>query len=266
MGLLGKLRRRFGPQDRVTNELQTRVPTFYPASLNYWDFEYIAYQAADMFPQQIISLMGSDILREVNSSESVFRKTDQALDALFGQFGSDKATLGYGRVYGTLLNDWGDGDGKSILEIGLGTNDPKAISSMGKHGHPGASLRAFAARYPKARVYGADIDRSILFTEDRISTSFVDQLKPNTFADMHKGFGLPHYDLVIDDGLHCSSANINTLLFFISISKENSVFIVEDIPDRTLPVWAVTSSVLKYRKYDCQIVSTGKSNVFVLRV
>ena len=51
----------------------------------------------------------------------------------------------------------------NLLEIGLGTNNPKIVSSMGLKGKPGASIRAFKEIYINASIYGADVDENILF-------------------------------------------------------------------------------------------------------
>lgn len=45
-------------------------------------------------------------------------------------------------------------------------------------GVPGGSLRAYRDYLPNAKIYGAGIDASILFPEDRINTFVVDQLDP----------------------------------------------------------------------------------------
>jgi hypothetical protein len=44
---------------------------------------------------------------------------------------------------------------------------------------------------------------------------FVDQTKPDTF-DLLCEEGAEQYDLIIGDGLHASSANINSLTFALS--------------------------------------------------
>jgi hypothetical protein len=52
-----------------------------------------------------------------------------------------------------------------VFECGIGTNNPNLASSMGVNGKPGASLRAWRDYFPHATIYGADIDRDILFKE-----------------------------------------------------------------------------------------------------
>ena len=45
----------------------------------------------------------------------------------------------------------------------MGTNNPNLVSTMGSSGRPGASLYAFKEYLPNAIIYGADIDKDILF-------------------------------------------------------------------------------------------------------
>ena len=54
-----------------------------------------------------------------------------------------------------------------VLEIGLGTNDENLISNMWKYGKPGAAVKAFRDFFKKAKIYGADIDKKILFCIQR---------------------------------------------------------------------------------------------------
>lgn len=69
---------------------------------------------------------------------------------------------------------------KKVFECGLGTNNPNLPSSMGILGKPGASLRVWRDYFPNAQIYGADIDKEILFTEERIKTYFINQLIPES--------------------------------------------------------------------------------------
>ena len=60
----------------------------------------------------------------------------------FNKYKSDKSlNHNYHLIYGALFPD--TNKVKKILEIGLGTNNEKLISNMGKNGSPGASVRAF---------------------------------------------------------------------------------------------------------------------------
>ena len=117
----------------------------------------------------------------------------------------------------------------NILEIGLGTNNSDTVSHMGKNGRPGSSLYAYREFFPKANIFGADVDERILFESERIKTAYVDQLKPETFKQMHRELGEPYLDLFIEDGLHSVSASLNSLNYAISVTKKNGYIILEDL-------------------------------------
>lgn len=179
----------------------------------------------------------------------------------FDKYGSDKASKNnYHLIYDPLLSE--RGAVKAVLEIGLGTNNTKIASNMGKDGKPGASLRAFRDFLPHAMIYGADIDREILFEEDRIKTFFVDQTNPITLEDLSKN--LPdQFDLIIDDGLHAPNANIATLTFALPKLKSNGGwFILEDIHPIALSIWEVVGTILPRNKYRSYLVETKSSWVF----
>ena len=124
---------------------------------------------------------------------------------------------------------------------------------MGSGGRPGASLYAFKEYLPKANIYGADIDKNILFNEDRIKTCFVDQLDLKSFENIKNTFGEIQYDLIIDDGLHSIGANLNTLLFALDNVKLNGWIVIEDIhiPDNWYTIHYFLS---KSNKYNCELI------------
>jgi hypothetical protein len=102
-------------------------------------------------------------------------------------------------------------------------------SSIGQAASPGASLRAFRDMLPDARVFGADLDRTILFSEDRIETTFVDQLKPATLETLYATFGSRPFDLVVDDGLHGLASNLVTLNFALRHVNAGGFIVIEDV-------------------------------------
>lgn len=69
------------------------------------------------------------------------------------------------------------------------------------HG-PGGSLRMWEEYFPRASIYGADIDSSCLFQEGRIATFQMDQTDPDSAGDFWIRVGESSFDLIIDDGLH----------------------------------------------------------------
>lgn len=56
---------------------------------------------------------------------------------------------------------------KNVFECGIGTNNIAVKANMTASGKPGASLRVWRDFFPNAMIWGADLDRNILFTEDR---------------------------------------------------------------------------------------------------
>jgi hypothetical protein len=95
---------------------------------------------------------------------------------------------------------------KSVLEVGLGTNNANLTSSMGVQGRPGASLRVWRDYFPVATIIGADIDKEILFQEDRIFTFYCDQTDPESISRFFTQCPIKRIELIIDDGLHTEEA------------------------------------------------------------
>lgn len=121
-----------------------------------------------------------------------------------------------------------------LFECGIGTNNPGITSSMGEAGKPGASLRLWRDYFPNAEIVGADIDKDILFSENRIKTFHVDQTKPASVQALWQAAGVEHFDVMIDDGLHVFEAGI--CLFENSIHKlaNGGIYIIEDVKSRDL--------------------------------
>lgn len=136
----------------------------------------------------------------------------KALADSFTRYGSDKGRQGYAAIYQIIIDSMQELDSNRVLtvvEIGLGSSNPRIPSNMGVFGSPGASLRSFRDFISSASIIGGDIDASVLFAEERIQTYYVNQLHKlsiETFLDHSHDF-----DLLIDDGLHELDANLNTL-------------------------------------------------------
>ena len=115
-----------------------------------------------------------------------------------------------------------------LFECGIGSNDLNIESNMGIHGKPGASLRMWKDFFPEASIYGGDIDKEILFEEERIQTFYVDQRNPELIKSMWKKIN-KKFDIIIDDGLHSFDANISFFENSFSNLKKGGVYIIEDI-------------------------------------
>jgi len=207
------------------------------------------FHLADL--RMAVETLGAYMNTEIQNWPDLFAETNDArnLADLLNHYGSDKASRhNYQLIYAWLLDRT---SAFEMLEIGLGTNDPELRSTMGVNGRPGASLRAFRDWAPRCKVFGADVDTRILFTEERIETYFVDQTDPATLTEL--GLKLPPLDLIIDDGLHTPGANMNVINFAMPLLKPGGVLVIEDISPVFLPFWRVAIPVLS-RDYDCKLV------------
>jgi len=198
-----------------------------------------------------------------SSELSVARSLDATeLGELFRKHGSDKSTdHDYFEVYGSILAEKRN-EPLRILEVGLGTNNLAFQSNMGLGGRPGASLRAFRDWAPMADVFGADIDRGVLFTEDRINTFFVDQCDTASLQSLSAQIG-SNFDLIIDDGLHLPHANFNTIEALLPLLKSDGTMVVEDIDAVHLDYWRVARAVLS--DYDTILAERRGGWIFVIK-
>jgi len=192
------------------------------------------------------------------------RQSVAAIKERFDFHGSDKATFhNYQHLYGTLLADRTSIG--TIFEIGLGTHHADVVSNMGQAGKPGASLRAFRDYCPNATVVGADIDKRVLFAEERITTHYVDQTDPATFDRLQAAIPAGSFDLFIDDGLHSANANIASLRFGLAIVKKGGWVVIEDIGGPVLPIWQVVAALLPAAYAPKLYKDVTGSLVFVVR-
>lgn len=245
-------------------------PLFQPNSAGFYsDRAVLAYQTINQtFPAlgSFAKFMGLRAVDVVDIEAFPVSKDDlesvQLLKASLDAYGSDKANShNYHYAYGVILRDRSAVTG--LLEIGMGTNNPDVVSNMGALGKPGASLRAFRDFLPNAHIYGADIDRRILFAEERIDTFFVDQTDIVALAELGKSIpdGL---DLIIDDGLHSPNANILTMQFALPKIKAGGWFVIEDIALEALPVWEVVTAMLP-ANFEPHIFRAASTLVFAVK-
>jgi hypothetical protein len=146
-------------------------------------------------------------------------------------------THNYTTIYSVLFGNLRDRPLR-IFELGLGTNDTKFADNMGINGIPGASLRGWRELFPNALVFGADIDRDILFEEDRIKTFYCDQLDSVAVRDLWSQPVLQGgMDIIIDDGLHSFEANTSFLDGSLANLRPGGVYVIEDIRQEAIERW-----------------------------
>ena len=161
-----------------------------------------------------------------------------------GNHGSDKgheyiqySWHNYTLIYHKLFQDI-QYQTKRVFELGLGTNNTQIPSNMGKDGKPGASLYGWAEFFPNAQIFGADIDKNILFQTDRIHTYYCDQTNPDIIQAMWSQEGLEEpFDIIVEDGLHTFEANVCFFENSIHKLKKGGYYIIEDIRNDTLERW-----------------------------
>lgn len=155
-----------------------------------------------------------------------------SLCAIMTSFGSDKGNdwHNYTTLYSKLFTPWKN-QPIHLFELGLGTNFTDIPSNMGPHGHPGASLYGWSLFFPHAYIYGADIDKRVLFDEQKIKTYYCDQCDAQSIREMFQQKDLKDlsFDIIIEDGLHEFSANINFLLNSINVLRKGGIYIAEDL-------------------------------------
>lgn len=115
-----------------------------------------------------------------------------------------------------------------VFELGIGTN--KAPNQrLIRTSKPGASLRVWKEYFPNAVIYGGDIDKKTMFSENRIKTFLVDQTNEQSVKNMWGKIKINNFDIIIDDGLHTfEAAKVFFENSFIKL-KKNGYYFIEDI-------------------------------------
>ena len=199
------------------------------------------------FDDQIKSIIHKRFVNKISNKTELknynFLNNDKSneLSQLCEKYGSDKGYIDfekknswpwkphtYSNVYNNLFNHCRENI-KLVFECGIGTTDTKIPCNMSSNGKPGASLRVWRDYFYNAVLYGADIDPTVIFSEKRIKTFFVDQLDKKEIKKMWKSIDKDNFDLIIDDGLHEYEAAKN--LFFESFHKlkKGGLYIIEDV-------------------------------------
>ena len=163
-------------------------------------------------------------------------KKPTPLCEIMGRNKSDKGSItittswhNYTTFYYALFKNIADKELR-VFELGIGTNNPRIASSMGINGRPGASLYGWSEFFPNSKVFGADIDRDILFNTDKIKTFYCDQRNSEVIQKMWTEPELQdNFDIIVDDGLHFYEANFTFFENSIHKLKSNGYYIVEDI-------------------------------------
>ena len=156
-----------------------------------------------------------------------------------------KRSHSYSNYYYSIFNHFKD-DVKLLFEFGLGIVDGKS----------GASLKVWKEYFKKAQIYGGDINKDILFNEDRIKTYYLDQLDTRSIKKMWKKIKVKNFDIIIDDGLHTKEAIINCFVNSFEKLKNNGVYIIEDVKPLE-----INDIMIKLKDYSPELVTLRGNNI-----
>ena len=198
-----------------------------------------------------------------------YKKRDRSeINILCDKYGSDKGEVNnignpyvwpshnYADVYELMFRLRKD-DVKLVIECGLGTNNPDLKSSMGVNGKPGASLRVWKDYFPNAKILGVDIDKEVLFSENRIETYFCDQTSSQSIDEFSKAAQLSEetVDIIIDDGLHEFHAGKSFFEGMVKYLSQNGIYVIEDI---------TAGDLLRYKDYFLELSDQYSAQFFNL--
>jgi hypothetical protein len=231
---------------------------FQRASYCWWCIRiYTLRRVAAIFIQRTSVVYGqpSDFIDRIRGVNTLAPTT---MCRVMTKHGSDKGRFrhNYTTIYFEMFREF-RGRPLRIFELGLGTNNPQLPSSMGVMGRPGASLRGWRELFPQALVFGADIDRDILFTDTRIQTFYCNQLDDNAIRDLWTQPAMQGgMDIILDDGLHTFPANTSFLAGSLKHLHVGGVYVIEDIPDRDIATWRseLSNYASQFSNYDFALV------------
>ncbi len=162
-----------------------------------------------------------------------------SLTTLANKYGTDKGTKGptrgwnchnYTAVYETFFEHLRD-QPLVLLEVGLGVRGEHwdARIALGRNSEGGASLRMWHEYFPKARIYGIDINPGSHLDNDRIRTFQADQGNQEQLSDVLADIPESHFDIIIDDGSHRPDHQQITFGVCFPRLKSGSHYFIEDL-------------------------------------
>jgi trans-aconitate methyltransferase len=142
------------------------------------------------------------------------------LDALARLWGTDKASTGhaYTAPYASHLGArrWRV---RSVLEIGVG--------GYGFTDFGGESMRMWRNYFPRAHIYGIDLEPKRIDTRQRMTILRADQSDPESLRAALAGC-LP-FDLIVDDGSHIGAHVITTFETLFERLAPGGLYAIEDL-------------------------------------
>jgi hypothetical protein len=198
--------------------------------------------------------------------------TEPSLTAIANKYGTDKGTEGpvnawrshnYTDVYEAYLWPFRHEEIR-ILEVGLGVQGGgwDAQIAQGKNTGGGASIKMWAEYFPRARIFGIDINPASHLDTDRITTFVADQGSPGQLRKVIEATGSEDFDIIIDDGSHRADHQQITLGVLFDHVRVDGMYFIEDLLDNGIGdpdsgIFASETPVLNTRRVFQALAETG---------
>lgn len=164
--------------------------------------------------------------------------TLKTLTELANFHGTDKGTLGptpeweshnYTDIYEAYLARYRQ-SAIRILEIGLGVTGPRWETTIVQGRNTGgASAKMWYDYFPRAHIYGIDVNPCPYLDNDRIKTFVADQGNLEDLEAFARATSGIEFDVIIDDGSHRPDHQQICLGFFVKKLKGGGLYVIEDL-------------------------------------
>lgn len=164
-----------------------------------------------------------------------------SLTAIANEEGTDKGTVGpvdtwpghnYTDIYDAYLHPFRR-EPITLLEIGLGVRGPEWDSKIaqGRNVHGGASIRMWYRYFPRATIFGIDVNPAGFLDNDRVTTGVADQGDPEQLRRFVHEAGLSRIDVIVDDGSHRADHQQTTFSALLPYLAPGGLYFIEDLLD-----------------------------------
>ena len=170
---------------------------------------------------------------------SLFKQT-------LSKYSSDKTGYHtYDLIYSALYKD--RNSLTNILEMGI---------------HMGASLRAWRDLFPHANIIGLENNPERFFSEEKITSMYVDQSLQHTFDSFLSVMRGTEFDFIIDDGSHYLKETKTTFSNLLPVLKAGGWFVIEDISYKFEEEWQAIADNLGsgYKSFLINMNDVAKTN------
>lgn len=144
------------------------------------------------------------------------------------KWGDHRYTPHYDRHFAPLRNK-----PINLLEIGIG--------GYARTGDGGSSLRMWKSYFPRAQIFGLDIEDKSFVDEPRIRTFRGDQSDPELLRRIVSEAG--RLDIIIDDGSHRPEHVKATFEILFPLLADDGLYVVEDTQTSYWPEWGGSETV-----------------------